>query len=243
MSIQVISGGCRGVDSIAMFWADVYHVPFQCFLPSHHAMKQDLETDSYPRDSTRIWCIALDAVLGARLFKRHGYVSDGKTMCWAVIDLDRSTLASRFTVAPQDDAEAALACQTVNSNFARYTPVVKAYLQRDYLIAKHSDNVIAFGYLNTGRSMVIGGTGWTVRLAQQLNKPVYLYHIPDEQWLIYDYSLKKFTPSPCRPVLKDKCAIVGSREFPATSSVTDEIHKLLHAATTRPSSQKNDDGP
>ena len=236
MSIQVVSGGCRGVDSIALFWSDVYHIPFHCFLPSHHTMKQDLETDSYRRDSPRIWCIALDAVLGARLFKRHGRVDDGGMLCWAGIDLDPSTLSSRFTVAPKDDAEAALACQAVNSNFGRYTPVAKAYLQRDYLIAKHSDNVIAFGYLNTGRSMVIGGTGWTVRLAQQMGKPVYLYHIPDEQWLMYDYQLKRFTSSPCRPVLKDKCAIVGSREFPATSSVTDEIHKLLHAAATRPTS-------
>ena len=198
-------------------------------------MKQDLETDSYPRDSTRIWCIALDAVIGARLFKRHVRLDDGGMACRACIAFDASTLSSQFTVAPKDDAEAAFACQTLNSNFARYTPVVKAYLQRDYLIAKHSDMVIAFGYLSNGRSMVIGGTGWTVRLAQQLNKPVYLYHIPDEQWLIYDYPLKKFTPSPCRPVLKDKCAIVGSREFPSTSSVTDEIHKLLHTTATTPS--------
>ena len=229
MSIQVISGGCRGVDLIAMYWADVFNIPFHCFLASHHAMYYDIE-----EDSTVDWCIGLSESHAGCLFKRRaGMDYDHLSIVCSMVE--HHTLPSRFTVASKEDLEAEFVCQSLNSNFTKYTPVSKAYLQRNYLIAKNCDSVIAFGYLcvRGQKSFVTGGTGWTTRLVQRLVKPLYLYDITDRIWLSYDYDQTRFILSPAAPVLQDKCAIVGDREVTLTSTVSNEIRDLIYRAASR----------
>ena len=51
-------------------------------------------------------------------------------------------------------------------------------LQRNYQIAKKAHTLYAFGILEQDKKRVKGGTGWTVQLAMDQGKPVYLFDIP-----------------------------------------------------------------
>ena len=235
MSVEVITGGCQGADVIAMYWADIFHIPFHCILPSHHNMYFDLEENPQAP-----WHIGLSLNAGCWLFKRHEGIND---LHYDILRsmLENQPLTSRFTVAPVEDNEAASACERLNSNFTQYSPASKAYLQRDYLIAKACDCVVAFGYLTRDasvdahgeKSFVHGGTGWTVRLAQQLVRPVYLYDIIDRIWLNYAYDRQRFIRSPSAPALEGKCAAVGAREVTLATVAYDEIKELLYRTYRR----------
>ena len=48
-------------------------------------------------------------------------------------------------------------------------------LQRNYQIAKKAHTLYAFGILEQDKKRVKGGTGWTVQLAMDQGKPVYLF--------------------------------------------------------------------
>jgi len=53
-------------------------------------------------------------------------------------------------------------------------------LQRNYLIAKDPQTIYAFGTLEKDAKRVKGGTGWTVLLALDQDKEVYLFDIPSQ---------------------------------------------------------------
>ena len=55
-------------------------------------------------------------------------------------------------------------------------------LQRNYQIAKKANTIYAFGILEQDKKRVKGGTGWTVQLAMDQGKPVYLFDIPSQSW-------------------------------------------------------------
>ena len=55
-------------------------------------------------------------------------------------------------------------------------------LQRNYQIAKKAHTIYAFGILKQDKKRVKGGTGWTVQLAMDQGKPVYLFDIPSQSW-------------------------------------------------------------
>jgi len=68
-------------------------------------------------------------------------------------------------------------CKRVPSHF--YTLQL---LQRNYLIAKKAHTIYAFGTLEKDAQRVKGGTGWTVQLALDQGKEVYLFDIPTQTW-------------------------------------------------------------
>lgn len=226
MSVQIVTGGCHGVDAAAMYWADKYHIPFRCILPCFHSMRHDLRDD--PRAP---WHIGLGVSVGVHLFRRREYVND--TMYSVILPLaDHQSLRDRFEVAPEVDHEASEACRELNINFDQYYISSRKYLQRDHAIAAASDRVLAFGHFktdeNNGASFVRGGTGWTVRLAQRLHKPVHFYDLDHERWMWYDYEQESFVPAPATPKLIGKCAIVGDRHLDPANNAYDVIHDLFY---------------
>ena len=60
-------------------------------------------------------------------------------------------------------------------------------LQRNYQIAKKAHTICAFGILEQDKKRVKGGTGWTVQLAMDQGKPVYLFDIPSQSWYRSDH--------------------------------------------------------
>jgi len=68
-------------------------------------------------------------------------------------------------------------CKRVPSHF--YTLQL---LQRNYQIAKKAHTIYAFGTLEKYAKRVKGGTGWTVQLALDQGKEVYLFDIPSQTW-------------------------------------------------------------
>ena len=55
-------------------------------------------------------------------------------------------------------------------------------LYRKYHKVKNSETTYAFGVLAENRKYVEGSQGWTVQLALQLNKKVYVYDDKTRQW-------------------------------------------------------------
>jgi len=55
-------------------------------------------------------------------------------------------------------------------------------LQRNYQVAKKAHIIFAFGTLNEDTKRVEGGTGWTVQMALNQGKQVYLFNIPSQTW-------------------------------------------------------------
>ena len=115
MSLQVITGGCQGTDVVAMYWADLFDVPFHCILPSHHSMKYDLENEPWAP-----WHIGISYNDGCWLFKRRRGINDGHYSILRSL-VKTQSLTSRFTVAPKEDPEAESACKALNSNFPNYS--------------------------------------------------------------------------------------------------------------------------
>ena len=98
-------------------------------------------------------------------------------------------------------------------------------LQRNYQIAKKAHTLYAFGILEQDHKRVKGGTGWTVQLAMDQGKPVYLFDIPSQSWYCSDHYYQvnenaatlvtgsQFVPwGPKKPTLHQSSAIVGSRD-------------------------------
>jgi len=62
-------------------------------------------------------------------------------------------------------------------------------LQRNYQIAKKAHTLYAFGTLEKDAKRVKGGTGWTVQLALDQGKEVYLFDIPSQTWYRSEHPL------------------------------------------------------
>ena len=99
-------------------------------------------------------------------------------------------------------------------------------LQRNYQIAKKAHTIYAFGILEKDGKRVKGGTGWTVQLAMDQGKQVYLFDIPSQSWYRSDHYYQvdgesttlvagsQFVPwGPKGPTLHQSSAVVGSREL------------------------------
>ena len=98
-------------------------------------------------------------------------------------------------------------------------------LQRNYQIAKKAHTLYAFGILKKDSKRVKGGTGWTVQLALDQGKQVYLFGIPSQSWYRSDHYYQvdgesttlvagsQFLPwGPKGPTLHQSSAVVGSRD-------------------------------
>ena len=98
-------------------------------------------------------------------------------------------------------------------------PITLQYLQRNYHVVKNASLVLALGYFDEAVKHVSGGTGWSVAIAQVLNKPLYVFDLNMEHWYWWYPTLQQYQH--CEgmteehvslPTLQDKTAIVGTRE-------------------------------
>ena len=93
---------------------------------------------------------------------------------------------------------------------------------RNYQIAKKAHRIFAFGILEKDAKRVKGGTGWTVQLALDEGKDVYLFDIPSQTWYCSEHHYyvnddsaclvvgSKFLPWSLKPTLHQSSAVVGS---------------------------------
>ena len=110
-------------------------------------------------------------------------------------------------------------------------------LQRNFEIVRRADIVYAFGILDDDCTKVLGSTGWTVQLALDQDKKVFVYDIESEAWfhsveghIPVEGGLELeiiFTPwtGRDRPVLHQNSAVVGSRIF--NENTREEIRDLF----------------
>ena len=94
-------------------------------------------------------------------------------------------------------------------------------IQRNYEIAWRADIVYAFGVLEDDGRRVKGGTGWTVQLALDQGKKVFLFDTACQAWFcsVYVHNLvegslevsPRFVCLTDKPTLHQNSAVVGSR--------------------------------
>jgi len=112
-------------------------------------------------------------------------------------------------------------------------------LQHNYQIAKKAHTIYAFGILEKDGKRVKGGTGWTVQLAMDQGKQVYLFDIPSQSWYRSDHYYQvdsesttlvagsQFLPwGPKGLTLHQSSAVVGSRDL--DNQTREEIQALFN---------------
>ena len=115
-------------------------------------------------------------------------------------------------------------------------------LIRNYFIAKDSYALYAFGYLESNKFKVEGGTGWTVQMGVDMGKKIYLFDLTENKWYEFiNFHLEKgsyvkifqFRPlkSDCKLTLNHKAGIVGSRNF--TEAGKKEMRALFQRTFLR----------
>ena len=132
--------------------------------------------------------------------------------------------AKSLTPLTQPDLDAATPTVTqVAFRLGRYVshPITLQYLQRNYYVIKPASLVLALGYFDELRKHVLGGTGWSVAMAQIFGKPLYVFDLDMEQWYWWNPTLQHYQPCEgmteeqiALPTLQDvdNTAIVGTRE-------------------------------
>ena len=111
-------------------------------------------------------------------------------------------------------------------------------LQRNFEIVRRADTVYAFGTLEDDCTKVLGGTGWTVQLALDLGKKVYVCDAESEVWFhsVYGHGLAgdrqglgvphfALLADRDRPLLHQNSAVVGTR-LPS-NYLEGELRKLF----------------
>lgn len=86
------------------------------------------------------------------------------------------------------------------------------YPRRDLLQADRADAVFAIGMLQTGSSIVDGGTGYATTRAINTGKPVYLFEQNRGQWLQFNYQTRLWQPTGV-PKLTPNAAVIGTRRI------------------------------
>ena len=86
------------------------------------------------------------------------------------------------------------------------------YPRRDLLQADRSDAVFAIGMLQSGSSIVDGGTGYATTRAVNTGKPVYLFEQNRGQWLQFNYQTRTWQPTGV-PKLTPNAAVIGTRRI------------------------------
>ena len=111
-------------------------------------------------------------------------------------------------------------------------------LQRNFEIVRRADTVYAFGILEDDCRRVQGGTGWTVQLALDLGKKVFVYDIESEAWFHSVYAHKAVdghldigvhfvhVNARDKPIFHQNSAIVGTRLL--DNKTEQEIRDLFH---------------
>ena len=131
------------------------------------------------------------------------------------------------------------AAENLNREVPKHT-YLQTLLQRNYRIVLKANTIFAFGHLERDCKTLRGGTGWSVQMALDLEKDVFVYDIQTSTWFraerLYGVDpvsnlLKMETKfcvwmKPQLPVLDQSSAVIGSRHVgPLT---TNEIRNLFH---------------
>ena len=61
-------------------------------------------------------------------------------------------------------------------------PISLQYIQRNYHVIQPASLVLALGHFDELGKHLLGGTGWSVVMAQLLGKPLYVFDVDKEQW-------------------------------------------------------------
>ena len=73
-------------------------------------------------------------------------------------------------------------------------PISLQYIQRIYHVIQPASLVLAVGYFDEFRKHVLGGTGWSVVMAQLLGKLLYVFDLDMEQWSWWDPTSQQYQP-------------------------------------------------
>jgi hypothetical protein len=128
-----------------------------------------------------------------------------------------------------------IAAKTLKRNIKNVSDYTQKLLARDYYQAKNADAIFAISkiikpgelgnqYINKSNIEVVdGGTGYCVQCAINMNKPVYVFNMKDNNWYNWDYIEHKFIR--CNlPKLTKNFAGIGSRQI--TKKGIEEIKNL-----------------
>ena len=66
------------------------------------------------------------------------------------------------------------------------------YLQRNAHMVTHAKQVLAFGRFDLARTHVEGVVGWTVQMAKQQNKLLFVFDMDYDEWWYWDREAKQF---------------------------------------------------
>ena len=96
-------------------------------------------------------------------------------------------------------------------------PISLQYTQRNYHVIQPASLVLALGYFDECGKHLLGGTGWSVVMAQLLGKPLYVFDVDKKQWFWWNPDTQQYLPCDdmtethiALPTLQDKTAIVGT---------------------------------
>jgi len=96
----------------------------------------------------------------------------------------------------------------------QFQPYVRNLLSRNWFQVKNSEAIFAVGnFFNEKHNIVDGGTGWTVQMAIDNRKEIYLFEQNLNKWFKYDYQSGKFEQINCLPTLTENFAGIGTREI------------------------------
>jgi hypothetical protein len=102
---------------------------------------------------------------------------------------------------------------------------VRKLLCRNWYQVKHSETVMAIGFIEKDMKSVKGGTGWAVQMGIDNNKTIFVFNQNDNLWYYYDYHLKRFQLTKFngkdQPHITPNFAGIGTREL------TDEGLKAI----------------
>ena len=107
-------------------------------------------------------------------------------------------------------------------------PITLELLMRNYHIVRDADCVYAFGKRGCG-NQIDGGTGWSVALAQQLDKQVFLYDVISRRWYKWN---RHDEPQPLSlntrlALHPNTTAIVGTRALHLYPHAEAELRRLF----------------
>ena len=114
-------------------------------------------------------------------------------------------------------------------------------LQSNYHIARKAHTVFAFGTLELNRKELKGGTGWTVRMAMDLGKEVFVFDTLTQTWFEVATTYQsgqwltaetKFVPTNQKPTLHQSSAVIGSKQINQGSRA--ELRDLFHRTFCTP---------
>lgn len=93
-------------------------------------------------------------------------------------------------------------------------PYIKNLMARNWFQVCNSHVVYAVGEFDSPhQNMIKGGTGWSVQMAIDNNKPIYLFEQLLNTWFVYDYDNHIFVNNNEIPILSENFAGIGASKL------------------------------